>query len=227
MPALELPIFPLSIVLFPGTPQLLHVFEPRYRQMLADCLEGEEQFGVSFVESGKDEDPEPSPGDVGCCAVIRDSRLLADGRSNVLAVGADRYVLSSYVDRDVPYLVGLVETFDDEPDTGPELAELAARVRAGFAKFAEAIRVLTDQTQEQFEIASDPRHLSFQVAAALDVDPRAKQELLVLRSTRERLERLDRLLKPLNAEITARAEVHQRARSNGKGGRTHDIVKGP
>src|SRR2546422_5062931 len=95
--ARELPIFPLPIVLFPGAPQPLHVFEPRYRQLLADCLAADRRFGIAYVPAERDAgvEPLPRPGDVGCVAVIRNTQGLPDGRSNVLTVGERRFVLRS------------------------------------------------------------------------------------------------------------------------------------
>ena len=77
----RLPIFPLSVVLFPGTPLPLHIFEPRYRKMLADCLAGDRRFGIT--PAGKD-DVMPEPGTVGCIAEVRVNQELPDGRSNVI-----------------------------------------------------------------------------------------------------------------------------------------------
>src|SRR6266849_10942666 len=98
--ARELPIFPLPIVLFPGAPQPLHIFEPRYRQLVHDCLAGDRRFGVAYAAPdpapgtpGTPGMPAPGPGDVGCVAVIRSTQPLPDGRSNVLTVGERRFVL--------------------------------------------------------------------------------------------------------------------------------------
>src|SRR2546426_1423516 len=90
--ARELPIFPLPIVLFPGAPQPLHIFEPRYRQLLADCLATDRRFGVAYVPAERDAGGEslPRPGDVGGVALIRNTQGLPDGRSNILTVGERR-----------------------------------------------------------------------------------------------------------------------------------------
>src|SRR3989441_9633240 len=90
--ARELPIFPLPIVLFPGAPQPLHIFEPRYRQLLADCLATDRRFGVAYVPAERDAGggPVPRPGDVGGVALIRNTQGLPDGRSNVLTGGGRR-----------------------------------------------------------------------------------------------------------------------------------------
>jgi Lon protease-like protein len=225
MATLELPIFPLGTVLFPGTPQRLHIFEARYRQMLADCLEGTRRFGLSFVRQGHGGDPVPSVGDVGCTAIVQESRLLADGRSHILAVGEERYVLLEYLDAGLPYRTALVDTFDDDEVEVPQLAELAGAVRGGFVQFIGGMQALADRGVERIDLAQDARQLSFQVSAALEIDPEAKQALLALRSTAARLESLDRLLRPLNEELGRRVRVHVRARGNGKGGAKPDIVQ--
>jgi Lon protease-like protein len=227
MASLELPIFPLGVVLFPGTPQLLHIFEPRYRQMLADCLESGRPFGLSYVKGGEVEDPAPPPGAVGCSAVVRQSRLLPDGRSNVVAEGEQRYVLREYLDTDLPYRVARVEPFDDDDDTdSPQSVEAASELRTQFARFAAGMETLNDRTSDQPSLSRDPKQLSFQVSAALEVDAEVKVELLGLRSTLQRLFHLNRILRPLNEELVRRVEVHVRARTNGRGGATRDVVRG-
>jgi Lon protease-like protein len=225
MPLMDLPIFPLSIVLFPGTPQLLHVFEPRYRQMLADCLEGDRRFGIPYLPSGESRDP--APGALGCSAVVRESRLLPDGRSHVLTQGEQRFVLLEYVPTDLPYLVARVEPFDDDDADAPQLPEAAADARAQFARFAGALQSLRDRGVDELELARDPKQLSFQIAAALEVEPEVKVGLLGQRSTLRRLTQLTRILRPLNEQLGERVEVHARARTNGRGGATRDIVTGP
>jgi Lon protease-like protein len=224
MSTLELPIFPLSIVLFPGTPQLLHIFEPRYRQMLADCLEGDTAFGLSYVPDPTKPDSLPSPGDLGCCALIKDTRLLPDGRSNILALGGERYTILDYVQSDLPYLVARVELFDDEETEEPEIETLARRVRSVFLELVEGMNILNDRTATAPDLSRDPKELSFQVAAGLDLEAPIKLELLAMRSAMQRLDRLDHILHPLNAEVRQRAAVHARGRGNGKGGGRSDIV---
>ena len=85
----DLPIFPLPIVLFPGAPQPLHIFEPRYQQLLADCRAGDRRFGIAYATpaGAADTDRLPDPGAVGCVALIRSVEPLPDGRSNILAIG--------------------------------------------------------------------------------------------------------------------------------------------
>lgn len=216
----ELPIFPLPIVLFPGAPQPLHIFEPRYRELLDHCLETDRRFGIAYVprERSATADPLPHPGDVGCVALIRSTERLPDGRSNVLAVGERRFILSRWIASDRPYRLAEVEEFDDDPVDAAEAATVTSDVREGFGRLARALGVLTGRDDEDLELPDDPQLLSFQVAAALDVDPEAKRELQALRSTPLRLRRLAALVRPLATDAERRAAVRQRARGNGKGG---------
>jgi Lon protease-like protein len=223
--ARELPIFPLPIVLFPGAPQPLHIFEPRYRQLLADCQEDDRRFGIACVASGDPgpTEPEPQPGDVGCVALIRSVQPLPDGCANILTVGERRFVLHRWVASDRPYRVADVEEFDDDPFDPAEAAPLAAAVRQGFTRLARALGVLTERGEDEVELASDPQLLSFQVAAALELAAEAKRVLQAGRSTTLRLRQLAAVLGPLAGAAEQRAVVRQRARGNGRGGRHPQI----
>src|SRR5256885_12142396 len=129
----ELPIFPLPIVLFPGAPQPLHIFEPRYRELLADCLAADRRFGIAYVpaEPAPGSESLPRAGDVGCVALIQNTQGLPDGRSNILTVGERRFVLVDWVGSDRPYRLARVEEFDDEPVEASEAATLAGGLRGG------------------------------------------------------------------------------------------------
>lgn len=225
--ARELPIFPLPIVLFPGAPQPLHIFEPRYHQLLRDCLDRDRRFGIAYVapDGAPDADPVPNPGDVGCVALIRSTEPLPDGRSHILAVGERRFVLRRWVASDRPYHVAEVEEFDDDPLDAAEATPLMADVREGFARLAEALGALTEPEEERLELPSDPQLLSFQVAAALELDAEAKRALQAIRSTSLRLRQLAAVLGPLAADAERRAVVRQRARGNGRGGRHPNIER--
>ncbi|HEV2751570.1 MAG TPA: LON peptidase substrate-binding domain-containing protein [Gemmatimonadales bacterium] len=223
----ELAIFPLPIVLFPGAPQPLHIFEPRYRQLLSDCLAGDRRFGIAYVTPNRAPaaDAAPDLGDVGCVALVRSTEPLPDGRSNILAVGERRFVLRRWVTGSQPYRVAEIEEFDDDPVDVAELATLAQDVRAGFARLARALGVLTERSDEEIELPSDPALLSFQVAAALELDLEAKRTLQASRNTSVRLRQLAGVLEPLATDAERRAAVRQRARGNGQGGRHPEIER--
>src|SRR2546427_12203374 len=136
----ELPIFPLPPVLLPGAQHPIHICESRYRRLLQDCLAGDRRFGIACVapDATPAADPAPSPGDVGCVALIRSTQALPDGRSNILTVGERRFVLRSWVSGPHPYRVAEVEEFDDDPTDAAEVGTLAADVREGFERLARA-----------------------------------------------------------------------------------------
>jgi Lon protease-like protein len=216
----RLPIFPLSVVLFPGTPLPLHIFEPRYRRMLADCLAGDRRFGIT--PAGK-EDRMPEPGTVGCIAEIRVNQELPDGRSNIIVFGGDRFVLTGAVAEDAPYHVAMVQTFEDEPGSEPE-DDSAARLRELFTGYYALLRQLNDVEPENATLPDDPLALSFHVAAAIDCDPGVKQRLLVERSTGRRVQALLMLIPILTAGVESALRVHRRAHTNGRGGARPDVT---
>jgi Lon protease-like protein len=186
MPQFQLPIFALNLVLFPGTPQLLHIFEPRYRQMLADALDGDRRFGISFVEAS-DDDPSPRIGAVGCRALVHATAELPDGRSNIFVVGEDRYVLKDFVETDRPYRMAVVESIEDDEEDEWRTAALVERVVPAFRRFSTGMAALNDEQPSTDELPDDPTHLSFVVSAAIELPVAIKQELLSLQSTPARL----------------------------------------
>ena len=216
----RLPIFPLSVVLFPGTPLPLHIFEPRYRRMLADCLAGDRRFGIT--PAGKD-DKAPETGTVGCIAEVRVNQELPDGRSNIIVFGGDRFVLTGAVAEDAPYHVAMVQTFEDEPGSEPE-DDSAARLRELFTGYYALLRQLNDVEPENATLPDDPLALSFHVAAAIDCDPGVKQRLLVERSTGRRVQALLMLIPILTAGVESALRVHRRAHTNGRGGARPDVI---
>ncbi len=217
----DLPIFPLPLVLFPGATQPLHIFEPRYRTLLSDCLDADRRFGIAYAAPDKKADPAPAPGDVGCVAHILTTQALPDGRSDILTTGEQRFVLLEWLATDRPYRMARVEEFADEPADSAEAEGLASAVRRDF------LRVMEGLEQDPPELPVDPEALSFRVAATLELEAPGKLALLAIRSTTVRLRRLAALLQPLAADAERRAEVRHRARSNGKGGAHPQIEKVP
>jgi ATP-dependent Lon protease len=140
----RLPIFPLPLVLLPRAVQPLHIFEPRYRQLLRDCLDGSREFGI-ICRTPEVAEHEIPPGTAGCVAHIESAQSLPDGRSNIMVVGTRRFTLDHFLDDPAPYLVGEVRTFgdEDEPDAG--MRDLAARLRELFARVGRSARAIQDE----------------------------------------------------------------------------------
>ena len=220
----ELPLFPLSVVLFPGVPLPLHIFEPRYRQMLDDIRAGNSLFGLSYFDASTAEHELPLLGSIGCVAKVTDAQPFADGRSNILTVGVIRYRIEGYVERGDPYLVARVNYFEDDDEDSGTVQESSREVAEIFTRIARAVRALNDERAHLPNIAdTEPQRLSFLVAAAMEVDTEVKQELLELRSTSERLRRLRDILARAVSGYEERARVHELAKGNGHSGKKIEI----
>jgi Lon protease-like protein len=212
----RLPLFPLPLVLLPGAPLPLHIFEPRYRRLLADCLAGDREFGIVYLPPQVGERELP-PGHVGCVARISDSVRLEDGRSNVMVTGVERFALHGFVDADVAYHVGAVREYVDLPEDTARVAAAAARVRHLFDRVGRAARALSDDGDPVPLLPDDDARLSFTVASHIDLDAPARQRLLQSRSASKRLADLEALLAAAATPLEQRAAVHERAKSNGHG----------
>jgi Lon protease-like protein len=220
----ELPLFPLPLVLFPGVPLPLHIFEPRYRQMLSDVRVSNSLFGVSYFDAGSSERDRPAAGQVGCAAEVVEVQPLPDGRSNILTVGVARYSVESYVDRGEPYLIARVNFFEDEPEEDELLARRARAVTELFMRIARAVRTINDERASLPDLPeTGPERLSFLVAAAMEMDVEVKQELLELRSGSERLKRIQSLLSQAVGAYEERARMHEIVKGNGHAGKKLDL----
>jgi Lon protease-like protein len=208
-------------VLFPGIPLPLHIFEPRYRRMLADCLETDRRFGITPVASSDT----PAAGAVGCVAEVRVNQELPDGRSNIVVVGHSRFVVSRLLDESLPYLVADVQTFEDDEDSEPS-ADQTEALRQLFTHYFASLRELNDTMPEEPALPDDALSLSFQVAGGIECDLGVKQRLLAERSTARRVNALVMLLPVLTSAVERGVKVHRRAHGNGKGGAITDILAG-
>ena len=220
----ELPLFPLPLVLFPGVPLPLHIFEPRYRQLLADIRAGDQLFGLSFFDATASTGEFPPIGHVGCVAEVTEIQPMPDGRSNILTIGLIRYRLDAYLEHGDPYLVGRVSFFEDEEEDAGFLEERAEEVSKLFMRIALAVRIINDERASLPDLPpTEPERLSFLVAAAMELDTAVKLELLELRSTAERLKRLRDLLTRAVTGYEERARLHGISKGNGHGGKPIDL----
>jgi Lon protease-like protein len=170
-----LPIFPLELVLLPGVPLPLHIFEPRYKEMIAECLEQKKPFGV--VRASSD-----GVADIGCTAEIMSViKKYDDGRMDILTRGVERFEVIE-VNEDRSFLQAEISVVQDEDEPGRPAAEMvtqAVRLHAEIAKLAGA------------EPSGPDEHagsLSFLLAGSLPLDLDFKQNLLSTLSEAKRLE---------------------------------------
>jgi Lon protease-like protein len=182
----RLRLFPLKTVLFPGAVLNLHVFEERYRQMIAECLERNEAFGVVLIREGDEAgDPDVTPHDVGTTAEIADVTPLPAGRYYISTTGGRRFHIERIVSRE-PYLLAEVSFLEDEDEDRGRASELTSRVAGEFREYAKLLVAFSGNAGE-VEIPADPVDASYVVGDALQVADALKQRLLELRSAEARL----------------------------------------
>ncbi len=213
--SMELPLFPLNTVLFPGTVMPLHVFEPRYRQMIADCQREHKPFGIVLVKP-ESEPQHEIPYSVGTIAEIRNLDRLEDGRYTLMAVGSQRFrILRQHRER--PYLSGIVETIEDVAESK---VELQAAMRQGRTLFHDYLDVLLESANDDdvhTTLPDDPEELSHFIAYFLEIQNEQRQHFLELTSTLRRLQGEIAILRrevPFLRQMLTRTVTTDRARLN-------------
>lgn len=197
------PMFPLGTVLVPGMPLPLHVFEPRYRAMLQDCLAGDRSFGVVLIERGS----EVGGGDVrtavGTRARIVQAEELPDGRWAVVALGVERIRVDRWLPDD-PYPRAEVTAWPDDPatgdtDTGPDADDPRPAITMLLRRAGALVRELGHQGAPlDLELDGDPVVDSYQAMLAAPLGPADRQQLLAAATLGERWSLLhDRLTEQL------------------------------
>lgn len=220
----QLPLFPLPVVLLPNELLPLHIFEPRYRQMLKDAQIGDNLFGLSYFNPETSLDSRPEIGSVGCIAEIKQVQMLEDGRSNILTVGAIRYRIEGYVSTNEPYLIGEISVFEDYESDAEIIQPIAEEVYEMMEKVISAGQRLTESQLPSPKIATaEPQALSFLVASAVSLSPEDKYEMLVTRSTIERLETMRELLKEAIARIEENLNFKAIVKTNGHSKKKIDL----
>lgn len=184
---MRLPLFILPVALLPGAVLPLHVFEPRYRRMIARALEGDRRFGVLYFPGGSDEF-ELEEGLIGCVAEIVEFRPLPDGRSLLLARGIERFRVIDGIENDEDYAEALVEEYVDAAFQPGDIVERRQQV---IDRFIEHMATLPPDDAVDIAIpAAAEGDVSFRIAAYLDREAAFFQELLELPTERARLKRI-------------------------------------
>ena len=200
VPVDEIGLFPLGVVLLPTERVPLHIFEPRYRELIGECLTGKQEFG--FILRADDETHS-----VGTRAVVNEVlNRFEDGRLDVVVEGRERFEIAE-VTEGRTFETALVESYEDVPD--PPSPETAARALVLFGRLVELTGSdvdVPDASSEQF---------SFELAARFEFSPPLKQELLESRSERARLERLCEMLEKATEIVARQHEIAEIASTNG------------
>lgn len=201
-----LPMFPLGSVLVPGAVLPLHVFEPRYRRLLADCLSGEPEFGVTLIERGSEVGGGDRRTTVGTVARIIQVGELPDGRFAVVAVGTRRIRVNAWLPDD-PYPLADVDEWPDEPADGAELEPLVRQTERDVNRLLALAVELGDTSADLApDIADDALLASYHLIAMAPLGPMDRQALLAAPGPRQRLEGLQALVGDLEAALRFRLQ---------------------
>ena len=213
--AFLLPLFPLDLVLLPGISLPLHIFEPRYQEMIGECLRDHLLFGIVRA---RDE----GIADVGCAAeIVELLKRYDDGRMDIATVGRRRFEVLE-INRERSFLRGQVTFFDDEEESeaAAEQASKPAEPAAEETKnareralqlFAEIAEVIGSKN----EVDPDSALLSYQLAGLLPIDLDFKQAMLAIRSERKRLARLIELFEAILPKLRKAERRREKAGGNG------------
>ena len=194
----ELRLFPLNVVLFPGMPLPLRIFEERYKLMIGECLDASEPFGVVLIKEGPEVGGPAQPHPTGTTARITRVERLEGGRMNLSTVGETRFRIVDSL-QETPYLKGRVEYLPEE--VGEVEEGVAPQARTLFAEYIQGLSGLRGGWIGQPEAPSDPGALSFTIAHYLELPVIAKQRLLEVQFSGQRLKYEVPLLEGANQRI--------------------------
>lgn len=196
----EIGLFPIGIVLLPTERVPLHIFEPRYRELIGECLEDDSEFGLVFAD-------EDGVREIGTRARVAEVlERFDDGRLNVVVEGGERFRVEELT-RGRSFMTAFVVAVDDEP--GGVAAESSARAAGAFRALAALAGAEPDDPDESSPL------LSYELAAQVELAADAKQGLLESRSEAERLERVVELLDGARRLLIAARDLGERAKQNG------------
>ncbi|MGH9546630.1 MAG: LON peptidase substrate-binding domain-containing protein [Terriglobales bacterium] len=194
-----LPLFPLDVVLFPGTPLPLHIFEPRYREMISECLDRKKSFGVVRAK-------EEGVAEIGCTAeIITVTKKYPDGRMDIMTEGRERFEVMQ-VSQERSFLQAEVLYLQDGPDqaTVQEIAQ-AVKLRGEIMELAGSASASEVEAPQ----------LSFSLVGPLPLDLDFKQTLLSMKSEAERMQAVISYFEAILPNLRRTVRVRQKAGGNG------------
>ena len=196
-----LPIFPLNVVLLPGVPLPLHIFEPRYKEMITECLDQKTQFGV--VRSKQE-----GIAEVGCTAeIMAVTKKYSDGRMDIVTQGRERFEVMQ-LNQERSFLQAEVLYFQDETGSVP-----AEKINQALKLHGEILSLAEAEPEASSEI--DGSKLSFHLAGSLPLDPDFKQTLLGMKSEAERLEGVIAYFEAILPNLQRTVAVRRKSGGNG------------
>ncbi|TAK13293.1 MAG: hypothetical protein EPO32_05750 [Anaerolineae bacterium] len=215
---IELPLFPLNTVLFPGMPLNLHIFEERYKRMVNACLDTRKPFGVVLIKQGTEaQGPLADPHRIGTTARILRVERLPDGRMNILTVGEERFHIVSLGEHTDNYMVGDVEFLPSQEDDLTTLLPVSDQLRPWVRSYINILTRANVIQADMRHLPVEPLELAYLAAYLLQTEPAAKQELL---ETDTGSDLLDETLKLYKKEvILLKAMVSAPKPSEGLAGR--------
>ena len=198
---MEIGLFPLGLVLLPTEQIPLHIFEPRYRELIGECLENDEPFGLVYA----DDDGVRRIGTLATVVEVTDR--YEDGRLDVVVEGGDRFRLVDLTDGR-SFHTGTVEPLADVEDP-PQGAD----VDRALAVFRRLVELTGAEVDVPAEVTGQP---SFEIGSRFELAPELKLELLEETSERRRLLRLCEILETIAAAVERQREVAALAQTNGR-----------
>ena len=195
----QIGLFPLGLVLLPGEKIPLHIFEERYKELIAECLDNSAEFGIVLTDAQGVRSIGTS------AAVVEVLERFPDGRMNIVVEGRTRFAVDELT-TGRSFLTGRVSPLlDEETDADPQAAEACL----------EAFRDVADAAGADPDEPRGPHPLSFRIAGQVAFEPRLKQELLELRAEPARLARLTDMLRAAAKMVRRRDLIRKRAASDG------------
>jgi Lon protease-like protein len=197
----EIGLFPLNLVLVPGEQAPLHIFEPRYRELIGECLDSGDDFGLVLED-------EEGMREVGTrCAVVEVIDQFPDGRLNVVVEARERVQLVELTEGR-SFKTAEVEELPDETDTPSE--EEVEECLVAYTRVVQAAEAELD------DLDFDADSIAYQIASRIDFGPEIKQGLLEIRSERERVVKLAPMLNQAAEAVEREREIRNRAAGNGR-----------
>jgi Lon protease-like protein len=194
-----LPLFPLDLVLFPGAPLPLHIFEPRYKELIAECIAQKTTFGMIRAR-------ENALAEVGCSAVILDvNKTYEDGRLDINTEGGQRFAVRQ-LNQERAFLRGEVVFFEDEP---------SQVTKSETDTVIQLHQQLFEVLGQHVEVEKSYASLSFQLAHELPVDLDFKQSILEMKSEAERVETLIDYYRTTIPKVEKTMRARDKASGNG------------